>query len=229
MALLQITDLNKIYHRRRPDEMTALADISLAIEPGEAVALTGPSGSGKTTLLSLLGCMARPTSGNIFLHERNIARLPERFLARLRRESFGFVFQHYQLLRDVSVLENVMLPLYPTERSFREMKAAAGAVLERFGMLSMAGKKVKQLSGGEQQRVAIARALIAQPEVIIADEPTAHLDGDLARELLRIFQDLHSEGTTLIMATHDPLLAQAAFVQHRIRLRFGRIEEDLLL
>ena len=96
-------------------------------------------------------------------------------------------------------------------------------------MLSMAGKKVKQLSGGEQQRVAIARALIAQPEVIIADEPTAHLDGDLARELLQIFQDLHGEGTTLIMATHDPLLAQAAFVQHRIRLRFGRIEEDLLL
>ncbi len=224
--LLIVEQLNKIYHRHQPDEVTALSNISLQIVSGEVIALTGPSGSGKTTLLSLLGCMSRPTSGRIQLRDRNVSKLPERFLAQIRRETFGFVFQQYNLLRDVSVLENVMLPLYPSAQSFREMKKSAATVLERFELTGMMRKKVKQLSGGEQQRVAIARALVTNPEIIIADEPTAHLDRELSQDLLQILSSLNRDGKTIIIATHDPGVYQAPFIQRRFNLRHGQIVED---
>ncbi|MCD6186917.1 MAG: ABC transporter ATP-binding protein [Desulfuromusa sp.] len=224
--LLIVEQLNKIYHRHQPDEVVALQDISLQISPGEVIALTGPSGSGKTTLLSLLGCMSRPTSGSVQLRGRNVSKLPERFLAQIRRETFGFVFQQYNLLRDVSVLENVMLPLYPSAQSFREMKKSAATVLERFELSGMTQKKVNQLSGGEQQRVAIARALITNPDVIIADEPTAHLDHDLSQDLLQILSDLNADGKTIIIATHDPGVYQSPLIQRRFNLRHGQIVED---
>jgi len=224
--LIIVERLHKIYHRHQPDEMTALQDISLQISVGEVVALTGPSGSGKTTLLSLLGCMSRPTSGSIQLRGRNVTKLPERFLAQIRRETFGFVFQQYNLLRDLSVLENVMLPLYPSDQSLREIKKAATAVLDQFELAGMLKKKVKQLSGGEQQRVAIARALVADPEIIIADEPTAHLDSELAQDLLQILADLNSAGKTIIIATHDPSIYQSSLVQRCFDLRHGRIVEE---
>ncbi len=225
--LIRVTDLGKIYNRHRPDEMVALQDVNLEIGQGEVVALTGPSGSGKTTLLSLLGCMGRPTSGIISLRDHQVSKLPERFLARIRRESFGFVFQQYHLLRDVTVIENVMLPLYPTDMPFRQMKNYADQVLTRFGLEGMAAKKVKLLSGGEQQRVAIARALVGRPEIIIADEPTAHLDNRLAGELMDIFTLLRNEGKTLIIATHDPLVVNSGLVQRQIAMRFGQIEKDV--
>ena len=224
--LLIVEQLNKIYHRHQPDEVVALQDISLQISPGEVIALTGPSGSGKTTLLSLLGCMSRPTSGSVQLRGRNVSKLPERFLAQIRRETFGFVFQQYNLLRDVSVLENVMLPLYPSAQSFREMKKSAATVLERFELSGMTQKKVNQLSGGEQQRVAIARALITNPDVIIADEPTAHLDHELSQDLLQILSNLNAEGKTIIIATHDPGVYQSPLIQRRFNLRHGQIVED---
>ena len=207
----------------------ALNDLSFQVQPGEIVALTGPSGSGKTTLLSLLGCMSRPTSGNIYFKERNISRLPERFLARIRRESFGFVFQQYNLLRDHTVLENVMLPLYPTAASWKELRRRAGDLLERFQLAGIQSKKIKLLSGGEQQRVAIARALIADPDVMIADEPTAHLDQKLSVELLDILAALNSEGKTIIIATHDPFIYDAAIIQRRMNLHHGQIDGDLVL
>ena len=225
LPLLTIEHLHKIYNRHQPDEVTALENISLQIFSGEVVALTGPSGSGKTTLLSLLGCMSRPTSGSIQLRDRTVSKLPERFLAQIRRETFGFVFQQYNLLRDVNVLENVMLPLYPSKQSFSEMKKAATAVLERFALAEMMRKKVKQLSGGEQQRVAIARALIANPDIIIADEPTAHLDSDLSQNLLHILTDLNADGKTIIIATHDPSIYQASLIQRRVDLRHGQVTE----
>ena len=224
--LLIVEQLNKIYHRHQPDEVVALKDISLQISQGEVIALTGPSGSGKTTLLSLLGCMSRPTSGSVQLRGRNVSKLPERFLAQIRRETFGFVFQQYNLLRDVSVLENVMLPLYPSAQSFREMKQSAATVLERFELSGMTQKKVNQLSGGEQQRVAIARALITNPDVIIADEPTAHLDHELSQDLLQILSNLNADGKTIIIATHDPGVYQSPLVQRRFNLRHGQIVED---
>ncbi len=224
--LLVAENLNKFYHRHQPDEVTALRNISMQISHGEIVALTGPSGSGKTTLLSLLGCMSRPTSGSIRLSDLTVSKLPERFLAQIRREKFGFVFQQYNLLRDVNVIENVMLPLYPSSQSFAEMKKSATAVLERFELAGMMGKKVNQLSGGEQQRVAIARALIANPEIIIADEPTAHLDSELSRHLLQILAELHSDGRTIIIATHDPSIYNSPLIQRRVNLRHGQITED---
>ena len=225
--LINVEQVSKIYNRHQPDEMVALDTINLQIAPGDVVALTGPSGSGKTTLLSLLGCMGRPTSGSISLHDRQISRLPERFLAKVRRETFGFVFQYYNLLRDVSVLENVMLPLYPTAMRVKTMKKAAHEVLERFDIGHMADKKVKFLSGGEQQRVAIARALVTQPEIIIADEPTAHLDNELAHELLAIFNQLAADGKSLIIATHDPFIIQSVLIKRCIELRFGQLEKDI--
>ena len=224
--LLIVEQLNKTYHRHQPDEVTALSDISLQISAGEVVALTGPSGSGKTTLLSLLGCMSRPTSGSIQLRDRNVSKLPERFLAQIRRETFGFVFQQYNLLRDLSVLENVMLPLYPSDLPLREIKKAAAEVLDCFELAAMLKKKVKQLSGGEQQRVAIARALVTDPEIIIADEPTAHLDSELSQNLLQILTDLNAEGKTIIIATHDPYIYQSSLIQRRFNLRHGRIVTD---
>ena len=224
--LLTIEHLHKSYHRHQPDEVTAVKNISLQISSGEVVALTGPSGSGKTTLLSLLGCMSRPTSGSIQLRDRTVSQLPERFLAQIRRETFGFVFQQYNLLRDVNVLENVMLPLYPAKYSFREMKRSATAVLERFELVGMMRKRVKQLSGGEQQRVAIARALIANPEIIIADEPTAHLDNDLSQNLLQILTGLNAEGKTIIIATHDSSIYRATLIQRCVDLHHGQVIED---
>ncbi len=224
--LLKVEHVSKIFSHHRPDEMKALIDISLQVSIGEVVALTGPSGSGKTTLLSLLGCMSRPTSGSIQLGQRNVAKLPERFLARIRRETFGFVFQQYHLLRDVSVLENVMLPLFPFDYSFHEIKKTATEILERFELTALLKKKVRQLSGGEQQRVALARALVADPEIIIADEPTAHLDGELSQALLRILSDLNTAGKTIIIATHDPLVYQSPLVQRSISLRHGRMVKD---
>jgi putative ABC transport system ATP-binding protein len=224
--LLRIEQLSKVYNRHRPDEMMALTDLSFQISSGDVVALTGPSGSGKTTMLSLLGCLSRPTTGSIHFKERNISRLPERFLAHIRRESFGFVFQQYNLLRDCSVLENVMLPLYPSDQPWREIKQAAVQLLERFDLAGMQRKKVKLLSGGEQQRVAIARALIADPDVVIADEPTAHLDRDLSEDLLDILAGLNDVGKTIIIATHDPLIYNAGLIKRRINLRHGQLDEE---
>ncbi|MBN1958016.1 MAG: ABC transporter ATP-binding protein [Desulfuromonadales bacterium] len=227
-GLLKIDQLTKIFNRHRPDETTALSDLSLTILQEECIALTGPSGSGKTTLLSLLGCMSRPTSGNILFQGRNISRLPERFLAQIRRDSFGFIFQQYNLLRSHTVLENLMLPLYPTDRQWKEIRRRALELLERFQLGNMHSKKITQLSGGEQQRVAIARALMADPEVIIADEPTAHLDEQLSAELLDILATLNGEGKTIIIATHDPFIYAADIIQRRISLQHGHITADTM-
>lgn len=223
---LKIEAVSKIYNRHKPDEVTALSDLNLQIAKGETVALTGPSGSGKTTLLSLLGCLSRPTAGRIYYRDRNISALPEHFLAKIRRQAFGFIFQEYQLIRDLSVLDNVMLPLYPAAASWREMRNRADRLLGRFGLASGKHKKIKVLSGGEQQRVAIARALMTDPDVVIADEPTAHLDQSLAEELLQLFTELNAEGRTIVIATHDPFVYRSALIRRQINLTHGRIDRD---
>lgn len=222
-ARIRIDDVSKIYHQGKPDEVRALQNISLEIPPGEVVALTGPSGSGKSTLLSLIGCMSRPTRGTIYLDERRVSRLPESFLARIRRETYGFVFQQYHLLRDVSVLDNLMFPLYPAAMPIRAIRERALELLDKFSLTDKEKTKVRQLSGGEQQRVALARALMADPQIIIADEPTAHLDAELASELLRILTELHAEGRTIIIASHDPVVYQSPLISRRIALRHGKL------
>lgn len=224
-ALIETTELNKIYNRHRPDEVTALRDVRFSVGKGQIAALRGPSGSGKSSLLSLIGCMARPTSGSIRVADREVSKLPERFLAEIRRNLFGFVFQQFNLLRDRSVVDNILLPLYPTGLPAGEMQQRATEVLDQLGLGEKRQMKVNQLSGGEQQRVAIARALINRPEIIIADEPTAHLDSHLTQELLGILAQLKSDGKTIIIATHDPELYQQQLIDRSYLMHDGHLSE----
>ena len=223
--LIEARGLTKVYNRNRSDEVTALHAADCDVAAGECVVLMGPSGSGKTTLLSLVGCMSRPTAGAVRVEGRDVGRLPERFLTEVRRSTFGFVFQHYHLLHGLSVEENVTLPLVPLPLGFDAMRRRSDAVLEKLDLLPKRRVKAGRLSGGEQQRVAIARALIGGPRVLIADEPTAHLDRALAARLMEILAALNAEGMTLLIATHDPFVAGQPFVTGVLRMRDGRIEE----
>ena len=224
-GLILTENVTKLYNPRKPDEIRALDDASINIEKGEIVVLKGPSGSGKTTLLSLIGCMGRPTSGRIVVDGKDVAKLPERFLTLIRRRTFGFIFQQFNLVRNVSVLENVLLPLYPVEISFADMRARGEKILKDLGLQDKMQRKVNKLSGGEQQRVAIARALINQPEIIIADEPTAHLDRKLSADLLRILEDLNLAGKTIVIATHDPFVYDHSSIKRIVEMRDGRIQD----
>ncbi len=218
--------ISKVFNRGRPNEVCALTDVSLDTRLHEATVIQGPSGSGKTTLLGLIGCMARPTSGRIFLGEREITSLPERFLTEVRRATFGLIFQQFNLIRGLSALENVMVPAFPTGEKYSQLRRRA---LETMDLLNIAGKaatSVELLSGGEAQRVAIARALINSPAVIVADEPTAHLDTPLAHEFMGIMMDLKRNGRTLIFASHDPIVCDWALADRVVEMRDGRIVGD---
>ena len=215
---LELSNVSKLF-----GDVKAVDKVSLSIEHGEFLTLLGPSGSGKTTLLGIVGCMARPTSGRLRIHDREVTRLPERFLSRIRRDAFGFVFQNFNLVSGVSVLENVMLPGYPTHRPLRQVRRRALSLLETLEILSKAQLPVQSLSGGEQQRAAIARALINDPEFVIADEPTAHLDTDLARQFLEIVARIKDQGRTVLMGSHDPVLFNSMVVDRVIEMRYGRI------
>ena len=222
-ALLQTEMVNKIYNQQRPDAFQAVRDVSLQINQASVVALKGPSGSGKTSLLSLLGAMARPTSGRVFVSGREISRLPERFLTEVRRSTFGFIFQQFQLIRNLTVLENILLPCYPLGLDMREIQARGMALAEQFGLVDKVSNRIDQLSGGEQQRVAISRALINDPLVLIADEPTAHLDRRLAGEFLSSLEQLNEQGRTIIIATHDPYVFNHSFVQQVVTMHDGQV------
>ena len=220
--MIELKDVKKVFNAGRPNEVSALAEVNLRLDQQAAV-FKGPSGSGKTTLLSLIGCMARPTAGRIFVLDQEVTSLPERFLTLIRRQTFGFIFQQYNLLRGVSVLENVMLPAFPNGESYGALKKRAGNLLSMFNLSDKAGAKVEWLSGGEAQRAAIARALINDPAVIIADEPTAHLDTKLSQEFMAIMQDFKASGKTILLASHDPLVHESAVVDQVIDMRDGKI------
>ena len=215
---------SKIYNPDMADEMIALDAATISINKGEVVVLQGPSGSGKTSLLSIIGCMSRPTAGRVVVNGKDVAKLPERFLTNIRHKTFGFIFQSLNLIRNISVQENISLPLYPDNTSFKEIRNRVDKVLDELDILPKKKIKVQKLSGGEQQRVAIARALINNPEIIIADEPTAHLDQELAKELLSILERLSRKGKTIIIASHDPFVIEHSFVQKTISMRNGQIE-----
>ena len=221
--MIEVRDIKKVFNSGRPNQFTALDGVTLEILPHETTVLKGPSGSGKTTLLALIGCMSRPTSGRIFLNQREITSLPERFLTGIRRTSFGFVFQQFNLIKGISALENVMAPAYPTGEKYAALRARAMALLEMFNLDRRADAKVEWLSGGEAQRVAIARALINNPSAIIADEPTAHLDTTLAHEFIALMGELKGRGTTIIMASHDPIVYDSELADRVIELRDGRL------
>ena len=225
-AMIELLEISKTFNAGKPNRFTALRQIDLTLAPGQVVVFKGPSGSGKTTLLGIIGCMARPTSGRLRIRGREVTRLPERFLSRIRRETFGFVFQSFNLVSGVSVLENVMLPGYPTARSLGRIRQRALFLLETLEILSKAQEPVQSLSGGEQQRAAIARALINEPEFVIADEPTAHLDTDLAWQFLEIVVRLKDQGKTVLMGSHDPILFNSTVIDRVIEMRYGRVVEE---
>jgi len=196
----------------------ALDDFSLHVEPGEWVAIMGPSGSGKSTLVNLIGCLDRPTSGEIWLDGENVAQLSAADLNRVRAEKIGFVFQQFHLIPYLTAVENVMLAQY--FHSMTDEKEARQA-LEVVGLKDRADHLPSQLSGGEQQRVCIARALINDPRIVLADEPTGNLDALNEEIVLRLLRDLHRQGRTIVMVTHDPVVARLA--DRRIELHHGRI------
>ncbi|QDP27060.2 MacB family efflux pump subunit [Bradyrhizobium cosmicum] len=204
--------------------VVALDDVSLSIQPGEMVAIIGSSGSGKSTLLNILGCLDRPTSGTYRVAGKNVSELDADALAALRREHFGFIFQRYHLLGDLSAAANVEIPAVYAGINARERRTRANELLERLGVATRSGHRPNQLSGGQQQRVSIARALINGAEVILADEPTGALDRRSGEEVLKILKELHREGRTIIIVTHDADVAARA--ERIIELRDGRIASD---
>ncbi|MRR54509.1 MAG: ABC transporter ATP-binding protein [Deltaproteobacteria bacterium] len=224
--MITISMVTKVFNQGRPNEYTAVDGVNLRVEMGKVLALKGPSGSGKTTLLTVLGCMSRPTSGRIFLRERELTSLPERFLTEIRRRTFGFIFQQLNLIKGVSALENVMVPVYPTGEKFSSLRKRALELLETFNLSHRAAAKVEWLSGGEAQRVAIARALINNPEIIIADEPTAHLDTRLSLEFMEIMQNLKGQGKTILISSHDPIVYESSLVDTVLEMRDGRLVSD---
>jgi putative ABC transport system ATP-binding protein len=223
--MIELKEVAKRYHEGRENEVRALENINLTLKKDCTTVFKGPSGSGKTTLLTLIGGLSKPSSGRILLDGEMISNLPEKFLAVLRREHFGFVFQRFNLIRGLSVLENVMLPAYPIGPAYAPLRQKAQKLLERLNIPEKADMPVDVLSGGEAQRVAIARALINDPDTIIADEPTANLDTKLALQFLQIVEQLRKDGKTIIMTSHDPRIWQAGIIDTVVSMEDGHIVE----
>ncbi len=221
--MISAQNISKTFNAGKPNEFTALHGVSLDVHMLETTILKGPSGSGKTTLLGLLGGMARPTTGRIHIKDREITSLPERFLSEIRRSTFGFIFQHFNLIKGLTAIENVMIPAYPNGEKYAQLRKRALEIMATFNLEKRIDAKVEWLSGGEAQRVAIARALINNPTVIIADEPTAHLDTRLSHELMGIMSDLRAKGTTIIIASHDPIVCDSNIADRVVEMRDGQI------
>jgi putative ABC transport system ATP-binding protein len=221
--MIALRGVKKAFNQGRHNEIWAVKGIDLELETERVTVLRGPSGSGKTTLLTLIGCLARPTEGRVRLRDQDISGMPERFLTEIRRSTFGFVFQQFNLIKGISVLENVMLPAYPLGLPYRRLRARALGLLERLHLAERAASKAEWLSGGEAQRAAIARALINDPAIVIADEPTANLDTGLARRFLEIVGELKAAGKTCLMTSHDPLVTQAPVVDRVVDIRDGQL------
>lgn len=219
--MIELSNIKKAFNQGLPNEYWALHGIDLSIKKGEVTALHGPSGSGKTTLLTIVGCLARPTAGRVRYKGEDISNLPEKFLTEIRRSSFGFIFQQFNLIKGLSARENIILPALPTGQPRVELQKRAEALLEQLRLAHRAQARVEWLSGGEQQRVAIARALINNPEVIIADEPTANLDTALSKEFLGILDELADSGKTILLTSHDPLVIQSGTVHRVVTMRDG--------
>lgn len=221
--MIDLKDVSKVYNAGQASEFVAIRGVNLVIAAGEALALKGPSGSGKTTMLGLVGCMARPTSGRITLRDQEMTSLPERFLTAVRRQTFGIIFQQFNLIRGITVLENVMLPAYPKGERHSVLKQRAMGLLAMLNLADKAAVQVEWLAGGEAQRTAIARALINDPAILIADEPTAHLDTALSREFMEIMRRLKQDGKTLLIASHDPLAYGSDVIDRIVEMRDGMI------
>lgn len=221
--MIELKGICKKFNAGKPNELTALQDINCSIKPHKCTLISGSSAAGKSTLLSIIACMQKPTSGRLFVFEQEVSSLSERFLGDLRAKTFGVVFQRFHLIDDLSALQNVMLALLPNGKPYATLKQKASELLDDFGLKSKLHSPVKTLSVGQMQRVAIARALINDPPVIIADEPTAHLDSKLKADFITFIQRFKDLGKTVIIASHDPVIADCGVVDDIIRLSDGRI------
>ena len=224
MALLELRDITKVYHLGG-EEIRALDGVQLDIDGGEFISIIGPSGSGKSTLMHILGCLDSPSSGTIRLDGTEIQDASPRELAQIRNRKIGFVFQFFNLLPKLNVLQNVELPMIYAGMSARERYDRSMAALKTVGLENRSKHRPSQLSGGQQQRVAIARALVNDPKLIFADEPTGNLDSHTGEMILEMFRALHREGRTIIIVTHDPEIA--ALTPRRIEIRDGKIADKL--
>ena len=220
---IELKEVHKYYNRQQPNEVHALKDINLAIHKGEIVCLRGPSGSGKSTLLCIMGCVFAPSSGRAAIGGRQISRMPDRFLTLHRRENIGFIFQHFNILPHLTVEKNIILPLLPLGFSLKECRRRVEPLLTRFGIAHRRNFLASQISGGELQRVAIARALINNPPIILADEPTAHLDASLSKDFMQILGSLKKEGKTVILTSHDPLVTDHPVIDRIVDVADGFI------
>jgi len=224
MALVELRNVSKIY-RLGGEEIRALDDVSLDIESGEFISIIGPSGSGKSTLMHILGCLDSPTHGTIKLDGVMIHGAAAAQLARIRNQKIGFVFQFFNLLPKLSVLQNVELPMIYSGLGARERRERAMAALKLVDLENRSKHRPSQLSGGQQQRVAIARALVNEPKIIFADEPTGNLDSHTGEAILTLFRTLSEQGRTIALVTHDPEIA--AVTPRRIEIRDGKIAKQV--
>jgi len=222
--MIELESVNKIYNQGQINEVQALHDVSLTVGEGSMVCLRGASGSGKSTLLSIIGCVFPPTSGRAVVAGKQLARLPDRFMTIHRRRTIGFIFQQFNVLPELSVRDNIGLPLFPLGVSPREISRRAGELMERLGISHRSSFPAGQVSGGELQRVAIARALINDQSIILADEPTAHLDTRLSDEFMKIMCGLKDSGKTIVIASHDPLVTENQNIDRVIDIMDGRVD-----
>ena len=221
--MVKLNNITKVYEVNKNNSVTALDDVSLLVEEGEVVVLNGASGSGKSTILSLIAALSKPTSGEVLVDGKQISKLSDNFASEFRRDNIGFIFQKYNLLPNLSVKDNILLPLVPLNPDAEIAEEKLNRVMEMFSISHKADAIVKNLSGGEQQRVAIARANVNNPKIIIADEPTANLDEKLSLSFIEILKELKALKKTIIIATHDPLFSDLDFVDKKVEIHNGKI------
>lgn len=223
-AIIEMQHIRKVYIMGT-QQVEALKDINIQVKKGEYVAFMGPSGSGKSTLMNIIGCLDTPTSGRYFLNQKDVSQMDENELAEVRNKEIGFVFQTFNLLPRMSALDNVALPLIYAGYKKSERIERAMQALENVGLAERAHHKPNELSGGQRQRVAIARALVNNPSILLADEPTGNLDSKTSYEIMELFDQIHAQGNTIIMVTHEDDIA--GYAERIVRLRDGLIESDL--
>ena len=221
--LVILRDVWKIFSMGNT-EVQALRGVSLSIHQGEILSIMGPSGSGKSTCMNMIGCLDRPTKGDVIINGRNTATMNENELATFRNKTVGFVFQQYFLLPNLNVLENVMLPLRYQKIPIEERRERAQEALVRIGLADRLTHKPNELSGGQRQRVAIARATVTKPMLILADEPTGALDSETGHSVLDLFQEINAEGTAIVIVTHDQEIGKTA--PRMVKIKDGLLSED---